>query len=411
LVKAAIIAMFILLVALFWLPEIEGVRENRIGVFFVAIIAFCALITISKGTMVSILMIYVACHMYLITSTMAAFLTLGIYAGMSAVYAAMVITSEEWVSHRKHIYNAVCVIALINVYVEWLQLWGISVNSAPTDYFGTRMFGLTGNPNEVSALLAISLPFFFRKRWVWCIPAIVGGLVMARTTNGLLASLIVTGVYLAYRYKDNWREMAIGMIFLILAGGLYITSIDTLDIKGQMQGRGVIYKKTVELTNIHPTGWGLGQYQHTVPLLTFSKGISEIEGMAHYVQLSRKDLFKKAMVILSGTSDDSKIKENLDKQSVTAAFVQAHNEPLEFLFIFGYPGFILLILAIISVLIKGFRATDKLPVLCFCASFCTALLFFSWQIIPMAIITVVSVALIVSKETPIIDFSSRRIYG
>lgn len=395
------ISLFILIVSLVYLPHIEGIRENRVVVLAISIIAACALITIRKNPFISLLMMYTAIHIYCVSWTYNAVGASYQIAAFSVCYAVISMTNAKWERYKITVYNAICIIALVNVYAEWLQFWDIYIfPKMPAGFTAERSFGLTGNPNEVSALLAISLPFFFRKRWAWCIPAIVGGLVMARTTNGLLASLLVTGVYLAYRYRKEYWMMTTIALSLFVCAGVYITTIDKINVADQMGGRGLVYKRTIQLANSHPTGWGFAQFESIMPMVSHTAYMSDIAKSILHLQLTRKDLLDGALENITKTKDVEKMRVFLEKKenNTTAGFLQAHNEYLEWLFIAGYAGLILMVLGIVSVLWKGFKQSDKMPALCFVASLSCALFFFPWQIIPTALLTVVGVAIIAGES-------------
>ena len=387
------ISAVLIVVCLLWLPGIEGRRDNSLFILPIVTMLGCALCTAGRNLSISLLMAYTACHIYFVTTTYGAMSTVYQFAAFSVVYAFVVLKDGIY-ARRNIIYNSICLVAIVNVAAMIPQAFHVYLLPAiPAGIVYDRAFGLTANPNEVSALLAMCLPFFFRRRWAWCIPAIILGLVLARTTNGILAAAFISIIYLFIGYRNNFiNRVALASIPLCLL--MYCTFVDRFDLKDHLNGRGVIYQRTAQLASVHPTGWGFYQYKFIMPMVTYANHMSDVQKIAAWVQFSRKDLFDRSLETISGTTDGDKMKAYLRAHSVNAAFVQAHNEYLEWMFIAGYAGLGLLIMALIMTLKRAYLAEDKIPALSLTASACTAALFFSWQIISTGIITVFTVAMI-----------------
>ncbi len=67
--------------------------------------------------------------------------------------------------------------------------------------------GTLGNPNFLGAYLAISLPFFFRSKWKWCLPVIILGLCAANSSTAVIAAIFGTAYFLG-----GWMGFYIGVI-------------------------------------------------------------------------------------------------------------------------------------------------------------------------------------------------------
>lgn len=390
----------ILAACVLWMPVISDLREPKSLVLGCLVLAGAGAMTLSRSFLVGTLMLYVAVHTYIVTPTMTVTFPLMVMALLGVVYAVVVRSWPRWHVSKGRIYDAICMVALLNVAAMIPQAFQLYVIPAlPIGTVFDRSFGLTGNPNEVSIVLAVCLPFFFRRGWAWCIPAVVAGLIMARTTNGAVAACVVTFIYLVTRSRD-WYAAGSIAVTILAAFCLFVAVFDNFDLKGQLGGRGLVYKRTAQLATVAPLGWGLRNFEFIMPLMTYSVHMNEISRTVAYAQLPRKDLLDGSLVTVTGTQDTSKMRAFLDEKEngTTAAFLQAHNDWLEALFVFGFPGFALLLIAAWSVLRKGFKIADRLPVLGLIASMLCALFFFAWQLVPVAVLTTVILAVIVGEN-------------
>jgi hypothetical protein len=394
---AITVSVFTFIAVVMYLPNLDdGLRANRALMFGLLAIAGCSLATIKKNIYISILMMFVVVHTYFNTYTQNVIYTVYQIALACVCYTFLTHTYERWGKYKEVVYNTICGISLLNVAVEIFQWFGLLKIG---EWVG-RSTGITGNPNDVSCILAITLPLFFRRKWVWCLPLMAIGLILARTTNGLIAALVVSGVYLTYEYRKHWFKVLMIFVALIQCGLLYVTVIDKIDIEGQLKGRGLIYKTTFQMANVQPLGWGYAQFEHAIPLMTASNSMSKIQQATEYAQLERKDLLDRSLWLLSGATTLEGIKAYLDKpENKTVMFAQAHNEYLEVLFSLGWMGLICLLMAVVSTIKKGFELKDKLPALCLTASLCTAIFFFPWQMIPTASLTIIYISIITGETT------------
>jgi len=323
---------------------------------------------------------------------------------LSGLFLLASATYPRWSEYKHWIYNTVCIIALANVAVQVIQLCGVSFPRGLLPYNQYGFVGLMGNVNETSALLAVCLPFFFRKRYAWAIPAIVAGLVMARTTNGIIAAAVVSGIWLCMRFG----KLALTVIpALVLIGGVYLFAFDPINLPNQLQGRGLVYKVTAQAATVKPFGWGFGQVDYVLPLLTHTGKLIERGGreggaFVNYLLQSVGDIkaLDRATVRISGQTDPKKIRDYLmaPANNTASMFSQVHNEYLEFCFATGFMGLALLLAFLWRSLVRGFRKLDTIPAYALVASALTACLFFSWQIIPIAALTVLSLVMTNSKE-------------
>lgn len=389
---------FILAACVLWMPGITDLREPRSLVLGCLAIVAAGVFTLTRSASVGLLMLYTGIHTYVTTPTMSATFPVMVMALLAGVYA---FTVMRWDGRfKERIYDAICLVALFNVAAMVPQAFHLYVIPAlPIGTVFDRSFGLTGNPNEVSIILAICLPFFFRKGWAWCIPAVVGGLFLARTTNGMLAAGIVSLIFVLSKFED-WYDRGSIILTILASFLLFVTVVDRFDITSQMGGRGLVYKRTAQLATVAPFGWGLKNFEFIMPLMTYSRDMDDIQRTIAFAQLPRKELLDASLERVTGTKDPKEMRAFLDRKEnrTTAAFTQAHNDYLEFLFTFGFPGFALLALALWRILVMGFRIKDRLPVLGLIASMICAAFFFGWQLIPVAVLTTVILGIIVGEK-------------
>jgi hypothetical protein len=122
--------------------------------------------------------------------------------------------------------NVLCTLAIIQATIGICQHFWFDPLSTVLNYVvdvrGEYSFltpiGTLGNKNFLGALLAISLPFFFRARWWFALPVIALGLFIVQTSTAVLAACIGAGYFFA-----GWR----GAGAMIVPGVLYFVFIDS----------------------------------------------------------------------------------------------------------------------------------------------------------------------------------------
>ena len=402
-VAAMMAATIVVLVTAFYLPHIPGIRENRIFMLGVTVLIMCGICTLRYSISLSVFMIYVSVIFYLSKSTHTGS-PLYMISILAALYAIGAYTYRKWGWQRDVVYNALCFVIFANVAMQCEQWIGYPVlDKFKNSYTPGYYTGLMGNPNDTSAMYAMCLPLFFRKSWIWTLPVVVLGLVLACTSNGILAAAIVSTIYVAWKYKNAGQKVILGIIpIFLLLFGLYV---DKFDLNQHLKDRGYVYKVSALVGSVKPLGWGFSQYEYIIPMFTAPYSMNSVQKHLTFEGIIDKAALDKGIDLVSGTTDEEKSKAYFKnpKNNTNVMYVHAHNEYLEFFFIAGYPGVALLLLCIIGTLVKGWRARDKIPFFCLLASCLTAVFFFPWQIMPTAIITVLMVTVIhgESKHAPI----------
>lgn len=400
-VIAIAIAIGVVMSMTLLLPNMqETTRNSRIYLLGIVCMGFTSLFMIKRSVSYSILIAYVAVFLYLGSSGTQGSATYTITI-LSGLMVAGVMTSDKWVKHKNIVYNAVCGVCLFNATLQLAQMLGLNF---PRGIASVGMYGwpgMFGNSNEISIFMAMGLPFFFRRKWAYLIPVMVLGLFLSRTTGGIIAAVVMSCTYLLIKF-ENWYDKGMVALVIVAMAIAFVSFVDKFNMDSQMKNRGMVWKTTVVAANVKPQGWGFGQYENVMPLLTYASKVMDEEIVAGYILGQVKD--KKALIEttkkLSGKTDEEEIREYLKdpRNNTKAPFAEAHNDYLETLFSLGFGGFILGLWFLVSSLVKGFRKADKIPALSLLASAITALFFFPWQIMPLAIFTVLSLTLIQSKE-------------
>ncbi len=103
--------------------------------------------------------------------------------------------------------DAMCVIAMINILFIILQAFQIM----PAAFQESRLFyvlamgglhhhplALVGNQNHAAALVAFCLPAFLRRGWAWALIIAIPGLILTKTSGGMLAVAVGAIVYASF---------------------------------------------------------------------------------------------------------------------------------------------------------------------------------------------------------------------
>ena len=244
-------------------------------------------------------------------------------------YALLIVLVKD----TKYLLNTLCIITIMNILFANLQYCGLDPYKIMTfglmDSSTGHPTGLMANKNLLSALIAFSLPAFFRKGWWLFIPFVFYGLTIASSTGGALAATIMTLIYFFLKdgkdalQRNFWKAIALIGWFCFFT--FYIDP--PLTIETAIEG-----KPQTKITNSlnHRTGaWtkGLKLYLQK-PFAGY--------GIGHW-----KLIFKKM-----AKSDES-------------VMVQAHNEFIQGLFEMG----ILFPVIIIGYLISTIRRYKKEAIL------------------------------------------------
>jgi hypothetical protein len=105
---------------------------------------------------------------------------------------------------KETILDLICISALLQATLSLMQYVGFDPVSTTIKCFMpvesrdvsfSTPVGTLGNPNFLASYLAISLPFFIRKRWEKAIPILCAALLVTKTTTAVVAAIAGVGVY------------------------------------------------------------------------------------------------------------------------------------------------------------------------------------------------------------------------
>ncbi len=394
--SALAVATVVVAATSLYLPFVDGLRHNRdllIGtVVLFGLAAALTRISLSGSLLLAFLSVRFMLSGYReIVSPLYGLLvaTLLFYAGVR--------TFGAWEKHRTIIYNTICVVVLVNVALEVLQQFGIGYLRQPQVF--TYPLGLMSNSNETSAFLAICLPFFLRGRWWLGVPVVFLGLALAHCLQGFLIVSVVACVWMA----RQWRPRAWGLVYAPAIVFLLFFALtgDHFKFNSHMQGRGIVWIKTAKAIMVKPVaGWGFGQYQYVIPLLTAADRLGTVGGQIALQEVADKAGLVKAAMKVSRAKTPKEAHDFLyDRANNTLTVMkEAHNEYIELAFTAGFIGLGLLLLFIVATIRRGFKAPDITPVLVVLASCVSATVLFTWQLVPLMVVSVLGGLMVWGKE-------------
>lgn len=273
------------------------------------------------------------------------------------------------------LYDVVCVSAILCVIWQTLQLFGLWVFMSPV--LNKAYVGLLSNTNETSAFLAISLPCFFRGKWAWFIPIILVGLFIGKSVGGIVAASIAGLVWLfQFRQEIGWKKCSVVILVGMIIFSAYLWNRD-FSVESHKNGRWKYWTDMAPVANMKLFGWGLGQFKFVMPLLQAPTLLKPEYRMLLYKNIGDKKAFEQAVDLVG-----------VDKalnHKWTEIWLEAHNEYMEVWFMAGLFGLLMLLYAIYDTLMMPSALIPKYGFLIACISACW---FFSFQIAPIAIITI-----------------------
>lgn len=159
-------------------------------------------------------------------------------------YSIIVLTVDR--ANIKWLFNCLCFVSIANTIFLVIQTMGYD----PYVIFSLGMFtstvtdnsGLMANRNEASMMISMTMPAFFRRKWILFVLIPIVGLVLAKSTCGVIAILCGIGFCLLYSGKGEHNPFGIHpflrVAILSLCGAfflLFLAFIDTPCIAMRLQ--------------------------------------------------------------------------------------------------------------------------------------------------------------------------------
>ena len=376
-----ILAFFLFLSVLVLLPTGIESRDQRYGNMLIFSILCMGLYSMRLNFMVGLLLSYSSIFMFAKVAEMP---IVNVIIVVASLFVFVASSRDKRIQEAG--YDLICATAIFNVMWQALQLNGIFWINIPLPlYASTGLVGLMGNTNETGAILAMSLPCFFRKRWALWIPVIIAGIMLSRSHGAAVTALIIVTTYGLASLRGTSRVSALLAVIVLFMAFLWIKPVDFKRSRIDAD----VYALNTWSYNIH--GWGIGQFKYVFPLVSSFNQVDPIQSVQMtrmvYDQWALKDLI----------NDKKGGDKNYFKTDKTeAVFQELHNEYIEWGFNAGIAGFLLLIAGLIHVAVIGIRA-GSMSIYGLLASCLSALWFFPWHIIPTIIITIFFVADIVRE--------------
>lgn len=374
-----IIVLALFFAALFLCPNGMESRVQRFGNMHMAALFCAGLYAMRYNKWTGILIAYSAVFMAVTTAEMQIITVMLI---MSILFIFLAGTKFD----KERIYNMICIITLLNVAWQIMQYFGVYFINIPFKEYAKMYVGLMSNVNEVSALIAISLPCFFRKRWFFLLPIVVIGLYLSKSYGGILAAVIISIIFALIEFRGKKR---IGIILAgILSVAAFLAFIRPIDIKDHetiktFKSRFAAYSVAWDTWGYNViTGWGIGQFKNVFPLVSAFNQLKKEDAILLLERVYDKNAIK--ALVLDKRYDDI---DYFKKDRVPEIFLELHNEPLEWLFNTGIIGLILLSGSLFPVLIRGLIIRTPAFYGLFASCLCS-LWFFGWHIIPIGLVTV-----------------------
>lgn len=136
---------------------------------------------------------------------------------------------------KETFFNIMCIASIFQALLAYSQwLFGVDPLAEITSMFVATdhlldikvMIGSLGNPNFLAAFIAFTLPFFFRKRWVWVLPFLAIVLYQCMASSATLPAIIGVGMFmwleeenkLSSKLKNHYKYYIAAIALLILIG-------------------------------------------------------------------------------------------------------------------------------------------------------------------------------------------------
>jgi hypothetical protein len=173
----------------------------------------------------------------------------------------------------KWVANAICVSALIQVVLCLLQgVWSFDAvmrflalykNNVSSRLAGDVMLGTLGNPNFVGGFFAVSLAFFFRPYWKWCVPVIAALLLGIRSEGAIISAVAAVIVF----SRQWWLFMVLPVCVVLYLVWKQDFSVNPVTYLGtRPENWGIAWGKITSCWETTLFGMGYGKHNSLYPI-------------------------------------------------------------------------------------------------------------------------------------------------
>ncbi len=180
------------------------------------------------------------------------------------------------------ILNTICIMALLQTTMVILNHFGVwflilpigakgnvlpnllEIRSSTGNYITT---GFLSNLNMSGAFLALCLPAFFRKRWLWLVPLIFVGVYISKSLGGIVPAWFAVGAIILWKVYGSNKTAFFALIGMIIAYIFYLIFKENSPLyqEDRFKVWGEIWKYIVPKKLV--VGWGVGSFKQFFPVI------------------------------------------------------------------------------------------------------------------------------------------------
>ena len=180
------------------------------------------------------------------------------------------------------ILNSICFIALLQTTMVILNYYGVWFLILPKGAEGNVLpsilemrpgsghyitTGFLSNINMSGAFLALCLPAFFRKRWLWFIPLIFVGVYLSHSLGGIVPAWFALGAFILWKVYGTNKTVFFALIGMALTYIFYLIFKENSPLYNIIRYKvwGEIWEHIVPKKPI--VGWGVGSFKQFFPVI------------------------------------------------------------------------------------------------------------------------------------------------
>ena len=271
--------IFLTLVGMWNLNPHLGLRANKLLLSQLVAISFIGLVFI-KNWWLKLFLLWTAIRtaMFCVTTSYTTLLIIFVF-----LMAYQVILDRIKPIDYRLVLNTICVVIILQTFWMTLNYFGIWFLTMPV---GTNAniiprllhidlsvgkypaVGMLTHYNMASAMLVLSLPAFFRRRWRWFIPLILWGLWISQSAGGVIPAIVISVLFSFFYFKKHRRKIVLLSIMSILAFIVAYSQVRQLRLILDASGRYQMWGKMVKHLALNKPfiGIGIGQFKEVFPL-------------------------------------------------------------------------------------------------------------------------------------------------
>jgi len=161
--------------------------------------------------------------------------------------------------NKDHLFTAMRVFVIVHVFSCVLQYIGISTPWVPAE--PGRVEGLMGNLNGASGAIALCIPLFFKKPWLYLLPVPVLGLFLINSSGGMIGSFFAGMIYIWMVDVEYKKQIAYGSVLLLACFFIFYDTPNIMHRSECWQRVFPIYFNGLEVKFQKLLGVGIGNWK------------------------------------------------------------------------------------------------------------------------------------------------------